>query len=216
LKCGTSSTGILSVTEYSERDGLALDPGPLCNERTYAAIGHPTELHHGTARRDKVAPGGLWIELTLIAEQMTVDEGDDDRIERIPVRAEQRVRRLEFLAPLPVQDSPDEKDDHKDQNDHRYALANHTSSEGCGQRVKHLSPHRRNGAVRRGRARHDALAFAASRFTWLAGTYQLQLTLLGIVVMATSARECSEADETSTEDRTDRAAQCLRGDQGGS
>jgi len=35
-----------------------------------------------------------------------------------------------------------------------------------------------------------------------------------MVVIATCAREGSEADETSAEDRTDRTAECLRGDQG--
>ena len=35
-----------------------------------------------------------------------------------------------------------------------------------------------------------------------------------MVVMATCARECSEADETSAQYRTDRTAECLRRDQG--
>ena len=43
---------------------------------------------------------------------------------------------------------------------------------------------------------------------------QLQRTLDDMVVIATRARECSDADETCAEDRTDRTAECLRGDQG--
>jgi hypothetical protein len=35
-----------------------------------------------------------------------------------------------------------------------------------------------------------------------------------MVMMATCAGDCSEADETRAEDRTDRTAECLRGDQG--